>query len=140
MDHPAGLGRAMGLAETRATPLWVSGAVGEGLPVAAPESLVGQLAPGDAAFRFEFVPRATLHRRGRSQRLSPEESARVARVAAVFARAREAWGEDAAAQGFLNRPHLPLDGRTPLQVALANDAGAGLVERILGPLRHGTAV
>jgi putative toxin-antitoxin system antitoxin component (TIGR02293 family) len=134
------LGRTLGLAEAQATPLWVAEAVGQGLPMAALDNLVDLLAPEDDSLRFAFVPRATLHRRGRTQRLSPEESAKVARVAAVFALAREVWGSDAEARAFLNRRHLLLDDRTPLEVALATDLGARLVEQILGQLHYGTAV
>ena len=134
------LGRTLGLAEGQATPLWMAEAVGQGLPMAALDNLVDLLAPEDDSLRFAFVPRATLHRRGRTQRLSPEESAKVARVAAVFALAREVWGSDAEARAFLNRRHLLLDDRTPLEVALATDLGARLVEQILGQLHYGTAV
>ena len=140
METPMHLGRTLGLAETQATPLWVAEAVGQGLPMAALDTLVELLAPEDDSLRFAFVPRATLHRRGRTQRLSPEESAKVARVAAVFALAREVWGSDAEARAFLNRRHLLLDDRTPLEVALATDLGARLVEQILGQLHYGTAV
>ena len=140
METPVHLGRTLGLAEAQATPLWVAEAVGQGLPMAALDNLVDLLAPEDDSLRFAFVPRATLHRRGRTQRLSPEESAKVARVAAVFALAREVWGSDAEARAFLNRRHLLLDDRTPLEVALATDLGARLVEQILGQLHYGTAV
>jgi putative toxin-antitoxin system antitoxin component (TIGR02293 family) len=139
METPVYLGRTLGFAESR-SPLWMSEAVDQGLPVVALDSLVALLSPEDDALRFEFVPRATLHRRGRTQRLSPEESARVARVASVFALAREVWGSDAEARDFLNRRHLLLEDRTPLSVALANDLGARLVEQILGRLHYGTAV
>ena len=102
METPVLLGRTLGLAEAQATPLWVAEAVGQGLPMAALDTLVELLAPEDDLLRFAFVPRATLHRRGRTQRLSPEESAKVARVAAVFALAREVWGSDAEARAFRN--------------------------------------
>jgi putative toxin-antitoxin system antitoxin component (TIGR02293 family) len=140
VETPEYLGRTLGLAEAQATPLWVAEAVGQGLPMAALDHLVDLLAPEDDSLRFAFVPRATLHRRGRTQRLSPEESAKVARVASVFALAREVWGSDAEAREFLHRRHLLLDDRTPLEVALATDLGARLVEQILGQLHYGTAV
>lgn len=113
--------------------------VAAGLPLAALETLIRGIAPGDEGLRFAFVPRPTLARRQHTQRLSPEESARVARVARVFDMAREAWGSDAEARDFLRRRHPMLDDRTPLEVSLATDLGARLVEKILGRLIHGTA-
>ncbi len=113
--------------------------IAAGLPIAALENLVRGLSPDDEGLRFAFVPRPTLARRQHQKRLSPEESARVARVARVFDMAREAWGSDAEAREFLRRRHPMLDDRTPLDVSLATDLGARLVENILGRLIHGTA-
>ena len=41
---------------------------------------------------------------------------------------------------FLNRPHLLLGGRTPLDVARESTTGADLVVRIIGEARAGVAV
>lgn len=131
--------RVLGFAEAQ-TPLRLAGSIEQGLPVAALDSLVALLSPDDDSLRFAFVPRATLARRARTQRLSPKESARLARVAAVWAASRETWGSDEAARDFLNRCHMLLQDRRPLEVALATDVGARLVEDILGGLRYGTAV
>ncbi len=114
--------------------------IAEGLPLAALDTLVRDLSPEDASLRFAFVPRPTLARRQHQKRLSPEESAKVVRVARVFDMARAAWGSDADARAFLRRPHMMLEGRTSLEVALVNDVGARLVERILGGLMYGTAI
>ena len=114
-------------------------AVAAGLPLSALERLVRSLSPEDEGLRFAFVPRPTLARRQHQKRLSPEESARVARVAAVFDLAREAWGSDAEARAFLRRPHPLLEDRTPLELSLATDVGARIVENLLGRLMHGTA-
>ncbi len=131
--------RTLGFAEAQA-PLRLAGSIEHGLPVAALDRLVALLSPNDDSLRFAFVPRATLARRARTQRLSPEESGRLARVAGVWTVARETWGSDQEAREFLNRRHPLLEDRRPLDVALATDLGARLVEDILGGLQHGTAV
>jgi putative toxin-antitoxin system antitoxin component (TIGR02293 family) len=110
-----------------------------GLPVGAVDRLAEAIAPGEAAMRHAFIPKATYARRLRTKRLSPEEGARLARVAGVYALARDVWGSDGEARDFLRRPHPLLDGATPLEVSLGSDIGARLVERILGRLKHGTA-
>jgi putative toxin-antitoxin system antitoxin component (TIGR02293 family) len=110
-----------------------------GLPLQALDRLTDFLAPGDAAFKYTLVPKATLNRRTAQKRLSPEESERLARLARVGAMARDVWKTDAAARAFLFRPHPMLEGRRPVDVARATDLGAQLVEGILGRLKYGSA-
>lgn len=127
-------------AERRAaSDLSLADSIAAGLPVTALEVLVRGISPEDDGLRFAFVPRPTLTRRQHQKRLSPEESARVARVARVFEMACEAWGSEGEARDFLRRRHPMLEDRTPLEVSLATDLGARLVEKILGRLIHGTA-
>jgi putative toxin-antitoxin system antitoxin component (TIGR02293 family) len=123
--------------------------VEKGLPLSALDRIAGAVAPGDPGFAARMVPRATLARRrkalahGRNDaatRLSAEESARVARLAAVWAFAREVFGRDDAARSFLFSPNLLLDMRRPVDVVLTNELGRPLVEGILGGLRYGMAV
>jgi uncharacterized protein (DUF2384 family) len=71
--------------------------------------------------------------------LSPEEGAKVARIAEVWTLARQVWGSDDAARAFLFRPHPMLEGQRPIDVALANEFGRPLVEGILGRLQYGSA-
>jgi putative toxin-antitoxin system antitoxin component (TIGR02293 family) len=122
--------------------------VEKGLPLSALDRLAKVVAPDDAAFAFRMVSRATLARRRKALatsrtaaagRLSAEESARVARLAEVWALARKVWGGDAAARAFLFRPHPMLEGRRPIDVVLANEFGRPLVEGILGGLQYGSA-
>jgi putative toxin-antitoxin system antitoxin component (TIGR02293 family) len=131
-----------------AVPLSLLDEVEKGLPLAALDRLARSVAPGDAGFPTRLVARATLARRRRAlaaggnaatARLSAEESARVARLAAVWARAREVWGSENDARAFLFRPHPLLDGRRPIDVVLANEFGRQPVEDILGGLQYGTA-
>lgn len=120
--------------------------VEKGFPLAALDRIAREVAPDDAGFVFRLVPRATLARRRKvlahdaaAARLSADESARVARLAEVWTRAREVWGGDAEARAFLFRPHLMLEGRCPIEVVLANEFGRPLVEGILGRLQYGSA-
>ena len=122
--------------------------VEKGLPLTALDRVAKAVAPGDAGFLFRMVSRATLARRRKAlattrtataARLSAEESARVARLAAVWALAREVWGGEAEARAFLFRPHPMLEGRRPIDVVLANEFGRPLVEGILGGLQYGSA-
>jgi putative toxin-antitoxin system antitoxin component (TIGR02293 family) len=140
----------LGLTARSRSPMSLLGLAAEvekGLPLSALERVVRQVAPDDSAFAFRLVPRATLARRrkaagaqaDRSSRLSSEEGARVARLAEIWALAREVWGSDEEARAFLFRPHPMLDGRRPVDVVLANEFGRPLVEGILGGLQYGSA-
>ena len=116
--------------------------VERGLPLSALDRVAKAVAPDDAGFAFRMVPRATLARRRKGMataRLSAEESARVARLAQVWALALEVWGSDEEARAFLFRPHPMLDERRPIDVVLANEFGRPLVEGILGALQYGSA-
>lgn len=122
-----------------ADPLRFARQLQDGLPIRALLRLAEALAPGDMQTLYAFVPKATLARRQKTKRLSAEESAKLARVAGVYAVARDVWGSDEEARDFLQRRHPLLDDDTPLAVALGSDVGARLIERILGRLSHGTA-
>lgn len=122
--------------------------VEKGFPLTALDRVAKAVAPDDAQFAFRMVSRATLARRRKAlivarhaaeARLSADESARVARLAGVWALAREVWGSDAEARAFLFRPHPILEGRRPIDVVLANEFGRPLVEGILGRLQYGSA-
>ncbi len=119
-----------------------------GLPLAALDRVADSVAPGDGSFAFRLVPRATLARRRRGvvggltdagSRLTSEEGARVARLAGIWAAALDVWGTPDAAREFLFRPHAMLEDRRPIDVVLANEFGAPLVDGILGRLRFGSA-
>ena len=129
----------MPLAGRSPDPLRFAQQLQDGLPIHALLRLPEALAPGDMQTLYAFVPKATLARRQKTKRLSAEESAKLARVAGVYAVARDVWGSDEEARDFLQRRHPLLDDDTPLKVALGSDIGARLVERILGRLRHCTA-
>jgi putative toxin-antitoxin system antitoxin component (TIGR02293 family) len=110
-----------------------------GLPIISLESVLGDVAPGDASLKYRIVPKATLSRRAAEKKLSPEESARLVRLAKVWAFAKEVWQDDQAARRFLYEPHMLLQQRRPIDVVIANEIGAALVADILGRLRYGSA-
>jgi putative toxin-antitoxin system antitoxin component (TIGR02293 family) len=122
--------------------------VERGLPLAEVDRISREVAPGDAAFPFRLVPRATLARRRKAlaetpgdamARLSSEESSRVARLGAVWEFAVDVWGGPEKARAFLFRPHAMLEGRRPIDLVLANEFGRPIVEGILGRLKYGSA-
>ncbi len=115
-------------------------AIVEGLTVSALDDVARAVAPDDAAFKFRISPRATLERRRRAGRLNSEESDRLARVATVWSLARDVFGAPETARRFLGAPHAMLEGRSPLDVALAAGAGADAVINILGRAAYGAAV
>jgi putative toxin-antitoxin system antitoxin component (TIGR02293 family) len=108
--------------------------VEKGLPVSALEKFAGHVCPNDARrFTYRVVPKPTLDRRRRDKKpLSTEESDRLARVAKVFAFGLEIFRDEAKVRHFLDRPHPMLDGRAPLEVALATGLGADAVINLLG--------
>ena len=113
--------------------------VEKGLPLAALDRLVHAIAPDDSGFAYRIVPRATLaRRRAQGARLTPEESARVARLAEVWAFAKDVWKDGDAARDWLFGPHMMLEDRRPVDVVLMNEFGRTLVQDILGRLKYGT--
>jgi putative toxin-antitoxin system antitoxin component (TIGR02293 family) len=123
------------------TSLDLAAAVVRGLPVGAVDGICTRVAPDDKSFRNRVVPKATLARRQRvrGQRLSAEESDRLARLARLWAFAVDVWGSEAAAQRFFAEPHPLLGGRVPRDVAIQTEVGARAVEDILGRLKYGSA-
>jgi putative toxin-antitoxin system antitoxin component (TIGR02293 family) len=130
-------------------PLPLMTAVEAGLPLASLDRVVHSVAPSDNKFAFRIVARATLARRRKvlaatknraEGRLSAEEGARLARLAAVWAMALDVWGGEEAARRFMFEVHPLLHGRPPVDVVLENELGRPVVEGILGRLKFGSAV
>jgi putative toxin-antitoxin system antitoxin component (TIGR02293 family) len=114
--------------------------VGKGLPVKTLERISDAYAPDDKSFRYRIVPKASLARCKQTRRLSPSHSAVVGRLASVWTEAARIWKSDDAARDFLNRPHMLLGGRKPLDLVFENEIGAELVKSLLGRLENGSAV
>lgn len=104
-----------------------------GLPVSALDHLAEAVAPEDARFKYRLIPKATLERRRRStKRLTTEEGDRLARVAKVYAAALDIYHDATKVREFLHRPHMMLDNKAPLDVALGTGPGADAVINLLG--------
>ncbi len=111
----------------------------EGFPVEVLHELVERevLLPGE--LYGWVIPRRTLaHRQKRKQRLSMEESNRVARVARIYALALETFGDENKARRWLRRPLTQFRDRAPMAM-LETDLGAHQVEVLLGRIGHGLA-
>ena len=132
------LGVKVQAADTR---LALANSIEAGLPVSALDHLADAVAPEDTRFKFRLIPKATLERRRRSsKRLTTEEGNRLARVAKVYAIALDIYHDPAQVRAFLNRPHMMLDNKTPLDVALATGPGADAVINLLGRAAYGGGV
>lgn len=117
--------------------------IDRGLPMGAVDQLARQVAPDDRTFKYNFVSRPTYARRKAQSpvgRLSSIESARLVRFARVWEIALRVWKDEESARTFLQRPHMLLEGRTPMAVILSGEVGGQLVEDILGRLLYGTGV
>jgi putative toxin-antitoxin system antitoxin component (TIGR02293 family) len=126
-------------ARTAKSPLALITRIEGGLPVAALDRVARLLAPGDAQFKYRFVPKATYERRKVAHKLTADESARLARAARVWALALDVWQDEEAARDFLFRPHPMIEDKRPIDVTIRSEFGAELVIDILGRLKYGTA-
>ncbi|TAM77608.1 DUF2384 domain-containing protein [bacterium] len=83
------------------------------------------------------IPTRTLERRvARSERLRPDESDRLARIARIYALAEEVFGLKSVAERWMEEPNRALDGRRPLE-ELSTEVAAREVEDALGRIRDG---
>jgi putative toxin-antitoxin system antitoxin component (TIGR02293 family) len=64
----------------------------------------------------------------------------LARVAKVYAIALDIFHDPAKVRDFLWRPHMMLDNKAPLEVALATGPGADAVINLLGRAAYGGGV
>ena len=84
-----------------------------------------------------IVPRRTLaHRIAKRQPLSKEESDKAVRVARITAMAEQVFGEPERAWRWLRKPKQRFEAKTPIEM-LATEAGARLVEEMIGQIDHG---
>lgn len=112
-------------------------AIHDGLPTqAVDEVLRSGLVEPDELYRL-VVPRRTLaHRKAKRQRLTPEQSDRLARVVRIATRAGEAFGDSTKAARWLRKGNRSMQGNRPIDL-LESDIGARMVERALGRIEHG---
>ncbi|NNV14548.1 MULTISPECIES: antitoxin Xre/MbcA/ParS toxin-binding domain-containing protein [unclassified Roseobacter] len=114
--------------------------IAKGLTVSAAEALSAAL--GRSAVVGPLIPEATLRRAKKSQKaLSREMSERLYEVSRVVdAVSRVYHGDEEAISRFLNRPHNLLGGRSPMEMAQSNSAGAEAVINLLRRAESGFAV
>ena len=124
------------------TALWLATSIQKGLPVAALDRFAVVVCPHNVReFTYRVVSKPTLERRRKTKKpLNTEESDRLARIAKVFAFGLEIYHDQAKVREFLDRPHMMLDNKAPLEVALATGAGADAVINLLGRAAYGGGV
>jgi putative toxin-antitoxin system antitoxin component (TIGR02293 family) len=109
------------------------------LPAGAIKALVRGGLSNDEVYQL-IVPRRTLaHRIAKHQSLSKDESDKAVRVARITAMAEQVFGEPERAWRWLRKPKRRFDGKTPVEM-LATEAGARLVEEMIGQIDHGIFV
>jgi putative toxin-antitoxin system antitoxin component (TIGR02293 family) len=116
-------------------------AVDDGLPAAALDQTVRHVAgEGQAAteLKYRIVPKTTLQRR-RGERLSPEESQRLERLARMAALAEAVWENQVLAHEFLTSAQPQLGGERPVDLAMS-DLGTREVEGLLIKLEYSLPV
>lgn len=121
-----------------AGPEQVHDRIREGFPFAALHKfeVYSQLSE-DVIARVVGIPARTLARRKSADRLKPDESDRLYRLAEVFARATELMGGDtAAAKRWLTGPVRGVGYRNPIDL-VETAAGTQLVLNLIGQLEHG---
>src|SRR4051794_14596687 len=121
--EPQTVAKVLGIKVPRSSsPLQLIQTIARGLPVEALEHVAALIAPGNADFKHNFVPKATLSRRKQAPeaRLTSDESDRLARIAKVWTHALDVWKYEEDARWFLFQPHQLLDGQTPMSVVLSS--------------------
>ncbi len=88
--------------------------------------------------KFVIPPRTRRHREARKETLTVEESDRLVRLARIQALAEDVFSNPEKANRWLRQPLRILDGRAPLELA-RTDAGARIIEQILGKIAWGAA-
>ncbi len=110
-------------------------AVARGLPRSVVREIAASAAPARGTVRSRVAALvaspATLKR---SDRLSPDASARAERLARIVALAQRALGGTDEARAWLTEPH-PMMGAMPIEIA-ATDLGARQVEQVLHNIEY----
>ncbi len=114
--------------------------VSEGLPTEALSTVQHRLglSNSEMAHIVQISPR-TLTRRKKEERLPPDESERVYRIARLVEIAAGVLGGKEEARQWMKEPNYALGEQTPLEV-VRTEPGAGLVERLLGQIEYGIPV
>jgi putative toxin-antitoxin system antitoxin component (TIGR02293 family) len=111
--------------------------VRRGLPISSLDAIIERFGLGrEQVAQVLHLPARTLARRRKQERLTPEESDRLFRLARVAAQATDVLGGREKAGRWLLRRNRALGGETPLSL-LDTDPGASQVEEVLGRIEHG---
>lgn len=126
--------------KTPATMLEVHQAIERGFPSKTLKFVVSntKTIPPEKLFRIFSISRRTVQRHGTmpDQPLNKEQSGRLWKFAEILNTASRVFGGEEAAEGWLNSPALALEQRLPMDL-LTTQAGAEIVEQLLGRLEHG---
>lgn len=90
----------------------------------------------DEISRLIVAKRTLARRRARKEALSPEETDRAFRVGKVIAQADRVFGNPDKVDRWLRRTNPALNGKSPLEI-LESEAGAHVVDELLGQIAHG---
>ena len=131
------LGGRRTLGRTIVTRRGLMDAVRAGLPYPSLDSLVGLLGVSrQQLLRWLALPERTIARRSSGQRLRPDESDRLMRVARLLALGGTIFGSTESAAAWMRTPNRALGGEIPLSL-LDTDLGCREVEDALGKMEHG---
>jgi putative toxin-antitoxin system antitoxin component (TIGR02293 family) len=114
-------------------------AVEMGLPVSALDEVVRHVSRDDrsaAELKYRIVPKTTLRRR---QKLDPEESMRLERLARMTALAEYVWNDAELAHLFLTSVQPQLEGERPVDLS-RSDLGTRQVEDLLTKMEYSLPV
>lgn|SRR5690606_16502727 len=111
--------------------------VREGLPFAAAAAVMDTYGISrDALCAILHLSRRNFLRRRTQQRLSPDESDRLYRLARVLAHANRVFEDPRASAEWVHTPNPALGGTPPLAL-LDTDLGVEQVDQVLGRIEHG---
>jgi putative toxin-antitoxin system antitoxin component (TIGR02293 family) len=109
----------------------------EGLPVKAFNRLCKNLDISEKALAKTLnIAISTLARRKKTGRMTFGESERIYRIAKIYDRAVEVFGDEEMGRRWLKEPAWALGDRTPLEFA-ETELGAQEVDDLLGRIEHG---
>jgi len=110
-------------------------AIARGLPAASLEALLRE-AELSAADLAPVIPQRTQLASRERERLTPEQSDRLARLARLLSLAEDTLGTTEKARSWMERPNGALGGKRPIEL-VRRSSGSLLVEQVLGRLAHG---
>jgi putative toxin-antitoxin system antitoxin component (TIGR02293 family) len=141
--HAARVADLMGGAQTLGREIRTIGelrqAVEDGLPVSALDRVVHHVSRDHrsaAELKYRIIPRSTLRRR---QRLSPQESQWLERLARMVVLAEEVWEDATLAHEFLTSAQPQLEGERPVDLA-RSDLGTREVEALMTKIEYALPV